>query len=169
MFHSSSRVWLAASALSHSADSFVAYLQQHQFEAATIQVYVYVLGHFWRWLTEQRLTLSAFDDLLVKHFISEHLSECRCPTPCQRGKPTARAALAHLLKVLRDSGWISAPLLGPSAIREELTRFDAYMDGIAGLAAATRTSGRMWVRKYLLDRFDDGPVRIDRLKPGDVA
>ena len=169
MFHSSSRVWLAASALSQSVDPFLAYLKQHQFEATTVQVYVHVIGHFGRWLSEQRLTLSAIDELLVERFISVHLSECRCPTPCQRGKPTARAALAHLLKVLRDSGWISAPLLGPSAIHEELARFDAYMDGIAGLAAATRTSRRMWVRKFLLDRFDDGPIRIDRLKPGDVA
>ena len=41
MFHSSSRDWLAASVLSQSADSFVAYLQERQFGAATVQVYVH--------------------------------------------------------------------------------------------------------------------------------
>lgn len=169
MFHSSSREWLAASALSQSADSFVAYLQDHQFEAATVQVYVHVFGHFGRWLTEQRLALPAIDELLVKRFVAEHLPECRCPDPCQRGKPSVRAALAHLLQVLRDRGLISSPLLGPPAIHEELTNFDAYLGGIAGLTTATRTSRRMWVRKFLLDRFGDGPIRIGRLKPGDIA
>jgi integrase len=43
------------------------------------------------------------------------------------------------------------------------------LDGIAGLTAATRTSRRMWIRKFLLDRFGDGPIRIDRLKPRDIA
>jgi integrase/recombinase XerD len=169
MFHSLSREWLAASALSRSAGPFVAHLRQHQFEAATVQVYVHVIGHFGRWLTEQHLTLSAIDELLVKRFVTEHLPECRCPAPCQRGKPATRAALAHLLKVLRGSGLISTPVLAPSAIHEELENFEAYLDGIAGLAAATRTSRRMWVRKFLLDRFGDGPIRIGRLKPGDVA
>jgi len=79
MFHSSSREWLAASVLSQSADSFVAYLQEHQFEAATVQVYLHVAGHFGRWLTEQHLPLSAIDELLVDRFVVEHLPECRCP------------------------------------------------------------------------------------------
>ncbi len=169
MFHSSSRDWLAASALSQSADSFVAYLQERQFGAATVQVYVHVVGHFGRWLTEQRLPLSAIDELLVERFVAGHLPGCRCPAPCQRGKSTVRAALAHLLGVLRDGRLISTPLLGPPAIHEELTTFDAYLGGIAGLTAATRTSRGMWVRKFLLDRFGDGPIRIDRLKPGDIA
>jgi integrase len=169
MFHSSSREWLAASVLSQSADSFVAYLQEHQFEAATVQVYLHVAGHFGRWLTEQRLPLSAIDELLVDRFVVEHLPECRCPAPCQRRKPNIRAAVAHLLEVLRNRGLISTPLLGPLAVHEELTDFDVYLDGIAGLATATRTSRRMWVRKFLLDRFGNGPIRIDRLKPGDIA
>jgi integrase len=71
--------------------------------------------------------------------------------------------------MLRDGGLISTPLLGPPAIHEELTNFDAFLDGIAGLTAATRTSRRMWVRKFLLDRFGDGPIHIDRLEPGDIA
>jgi hypothetical protein len=104
MVHSTSREWLAASALSQSADSFVAYLRRHQFEAATGQVYVHVVGHFGRWLTEQLLPLSAIDELLVKRFVAERLPECRCPAPCQRGKPNVRAALAHLLEGANGDG-----------------------------------------------------------------
>ena len=169
MFHSSSREWLAASALSQSADSFVAYLRKRQFGEATVHVYVHVVGHFGLWLTEHRLPVSAIDEVLIERFVTEHLPECRCPAPCQRGEPTVRAALVHLTEVLRDTRLISTPLLGPPAIHEELTNFDAYLDGIAGLAPATRISRQMWVRKFLLDRFGDGPIRIDRLKPGDIA
>lgn len=169
MFHSSSQQWLATSVLSQSAAPFVAYLQEHRFHPGTVKTYLHCIGHFARWLTAQRIPLLSIDEALIERFVTEHLPGCQCPTPCQRAEVGMRAALARLLRVLRANHCIAGPRLGPPAIHDELERFDAHLDSIGGLAPATRVSRRMWVRKFLLDRFGDGPVSVGQLKPGDIA
>ena len=105
----------------------------------------------------------------MERFVTQHLPSCRCPAPCQRTEAGMRAALAHLLRLLRASHCIAGPPLGPPAIHAELERFDAHLDSVGGVAPATRISCRMWVRKFLLDRLGDGPVSVGWLKPGDIA
>jgi integrase len=83
---------------------------------------------------------------------------------------SVRPALAHLLHVLRVDGRISGPqALVPHPIQDELERFNAHLDAVCGLAPATRTSRRMWVGKFLVDRFGSTPVELDRIKPGDIV
>ena len=81
-----------------------------------------------------------------------------------------RPALAHLLLVLRGEGRISQ-LQGvvPQTIQDELDRFSAHLDAVCGLASATRISRRMWVGKFLVDRFGDTPIEIDRIQPADIV
>lgn len=170
MFLSSSREWLAASVLSQSADAFVGYLQHHRFGSVTVRAYVHSIGHFARWLTEQRVPLSSIDEVLMERFVTEHLPSCKCPAPCQRTEGGLRAAFVHLLRVLRANGCISGPaLLAPQAIHDELECFDAHLDSVRGLAPATRASRRMWARQFLLDCFGHGAIRLGRLKPCDIA
>lgn len=128
------------------------------------------VAHFAYWLTARQLPLNAIDELLVRGFVTEHLPECKCPTPCQRNVTGVRPALGHLLHVLRQEGRIAArrPLV-PSAIHDELERFDAHLDGVCGLAPATRVSRRMWVAKFLVDRFGSTPVEIARITPVDIV
>jgi integrase len=81
-----------------------------------------------------------------------------------------RPALAHLLYVLREEDRIAGPqVLVPPAIHDELKRFDAHLDAICGLAPATRISRRMWVAKFLADRFGCTPVKFGRIKPSDIV
>jgi integrase len=70
---------------------------------------------------------------------------------------------------LRDEDSIAGPKpLVPSAINDELERFDAHLDAVCGLAPATRVSRRMWVAKFLVDRFGSSPVEVGKIKPSDV-
>lgn len=57
----------------------------------------------------------------------------------------------------------------PQTIQDELDRFNAHLDAVCGLASATRTSRRMWVRKFLVDRFGSAPIEIDRIQPADIV
>jgi hypothetical protein len=83
---------------------------------------------------------------------------------------SVRPALAHLLQVLRVEGRISGPLAPvPGPIQDELERFNAHLDAVSGLAPATRTSRRMWVGRFLVDRFGSTPIGLDRIKPGDIV
>ena len=114
--------------------------------------------------------MRSIDEFLAHRFVTEHLPACNCPGPCQRNVSGVRPALAHLLHVLRGEGRISGPrLLGPQAIRDELERFNAHLDTVCGLAPATRTSRRMWVGKFLVDRFGRTPIEVDRIKSGDIV
>ena len=126
--------------------------------------YVHVVGHFSLWLTNRYLSLSDINGVLVERFVAEHLVDCRCPAPCQRGTPTVRAALGHLLRVLRDRYLISPPSVDPSDIDRELSCFDAHMKGVAGLADATRVS-RMDVASEVSDWMYQSRTRWHRADP----
>ena len=83
---------------------------------------------------------------------------------------SVRPALVHLLHVLREEDRVAEPRRpAPQAIHEELERFDAHLDDTCGLALATRISRRMWVRKFLHERFGSSPIAVERLKPVDIA
>jgi len=169
MFASSSRAWLSASVLNPSADAYVGYLRQHGYCFGSIRAYLHAVGHFAHWLTQQRIPLDRIDEALVRRFLARHLPTCRCPRPCKRGVHEVRAALKHLLRVLRHQGRIAGPSTTiPAALRDELDRFEAYLDEVCGLATSTRASRRRWVRKFLRSRFGRRPLEITLLTPRDL-
>jgi integrase/recombinase XerD len=170
MFSSSRRQWLGASVLSPSVDAYAGYLQRHRYRASTVRTYIHSVGHFAYWLTEQRIPLRGLDEWLVRRFATEHLPSCTCPGPRQCSAHQVRAALAHLLRVLRTDGSISAPRVAlPQAIHDELERFNVHLEQVCGLALATRTSRRMWVGKFLVDRFDGAPIQVDEITARDIV
>lgn len=61
-------------------------------------------------------SMSALDELVVKQFLTEHLPHCVCIEPVARDFHDLRAALGHLLVVLREQGAIPLP---PSLIGQE--------------------------------------------------
>jgi site-specific recombinase XerD len=145
-------------------------LQDHRYCPATVRAYLHSVEHFAHWMTKRRVLLRSIDELLVHRFVTEHLPACNCSSPCQRNVSAVRPALAHLLQVLRGEGRISElQALVPQTIQDELDRFNAHLDAVCGLASATRTSRRMWVGKFLVDRFGSAPIEIDRIQPADVV
>lgn len=169
MFPSSSRTWLSVSVLGPSADAYVGYLRQHGYCFGSTRAYLHAVGHFARWLTQQRIPLDRIDEALVRRFLTRHLPVCRCPRPCKRGAHEVRAALKHLLRVLRHQGRIAGPSTTiPATLREELDRFEAYLDEVCGLATSTRARRQHWVCKFLRSRFGTRPLEITRLTPRDL-
>jgi integrase/recombinase XerD len=170
MFIPAYRACLGSSVLIQSADAYVGYLQNQQYGPATIRGYLHGVEHFARWVTLRRIPLSAIDETLTHQFVAEHLPVCRCPDPCQRSVTAVRPALAHLLHVLREEGYLLQPkTLHSPAIQDELARFDHYLNSACGLASATRTSRRQWVGRFLVDQFGSSPIDMDRIKPADIV
>jgi integrase/recombinase XerD len=162
--------WLGTSVLGRSADAYVGYLHRHGFCAGTVQAHTGSVSHFAYWLTECRVQLSDVDEALVHQFVTEHLPDCACPGRWQRTGSEMRAALAHLLLVLRAEGRIPAARIpAPPAIHGELERYDSYLAEICGLAPATRISRRLWVGKFLADRFGASPVELRQISPRDIV
>ena len=98
---------LRSSVLSKSVDAYVGYLQRQQYRPAVIRIYLRGVEHFARWVTRRRVPLRSIDESLTHQFLTEHLPACRCPGRCLRTFIAVRAALVHLLHVLRIEGYIS--------------------------------------------------------------
>lgn len=159
-----------SSILSQCADAYVGYLQQQQYRSTVIRVYLRSVEHFASWVARQRVPLRSIDESLTRRFVTEHLPACRCPDPCLRTVITVRAALARLLHVLRMEGYLpEREAMIPPAIRDELERFDAYLDSVRGLTPATRASRRQWVSRFLTDFFALAPIDIGRIQPHDMV
>ena len=164
------RTLLSASVLSPSVASYTAYLQRRGYSPSITVAYLHAVGHFAHWLTETRLTARRLDESVVSRFLATHLPTCQCPGRCQRTVVVVRAALGHLLHVLRADGRIPARRVGPSpAIHDELERFTSHLEHVCGLVGKTRAGRRWWVAQFLADRFGRGPIAVDRLTRTDIA
>ena len=161
---------LGSSVLSQSVEAYVGYLEHQQYHPAVIRIYLRGVEHFARWVTWRQVPLRAIDESLTRQFLTDHLPACQCPDRCLRTSIAVRAALVHLLHVLRAEGYISErEVLIQPAICTELERFDDYLGSVCGLTVATRSSRRQWVSRFLADLFALGPIDIDRIHPHHIV
>lgn len=63
--------------------------------------YIASVVHFGEWLQATGQAVSAVDEKAVARFLSEHLPSCTCRRPVPQGLITNRAALNHLVRLLR--------------------------------------------------------------------
>jgi site-specific recombinase XerD len=79
-----------------------------------------------------------------------------------------RAALGHLLRILRQQGVIAEPSAHSDYIAEELYRFDQYMFKTRGLSTGTRRVLLLTVQRLLLFKFPNRAIVFEELEPADV-
>ncbi len=166
--HPTHKAWLLNSALAPHVDAFNERLRRGRYAASTNSGYVSGIAHFARWMTQQDLPVQSLDKHAVKQFLNEHLPCCDCPSPVLRVRRDLRAALGHLLEVLREQGVIPIPPPPTGDIAGELRRYDEHMNNARGLAAITRRNRLRTVQRLLLCKFADRPVVFAELQPIDV-
>jgi integrase/recombinase XerD len=119
---------------------------------------------------KRKIGLRRINEALVQRFITVHLPACDCAGRCRKKQDaTVSAALRHLLRVLRLKGYIP-PCVGsvPTAVQEELDRFDNYLERVCGLASKTRLLRLHYLGKFLPRVFKRGPIDLALLKPRDI-
>jgi integrase/recombinase XerC len=79
-----------------------------------------------------------------------------------------RAALGHLLVVLRAAGAIAPKGLDTTAVGQELRCYDQYMAQVRGLAAKTREGALRLIGLLLRKHFGDGAVQFGAITPEHV-
>jgi site-specific recombinase XerD len=162
------RAWLENSILQPYVSRYGEHLNHRRYAPSTQRVYLCCVAHFAHWLTGERYTLNALDKAVVVRFLSEHIPTCTCPYPVRRLRHELRAALAHLLGVLKANGiGVQDPALG-SFIEQELARFDDHMRDVWGLAEATRRRRGMVVDKFLRAHFSDQPIVISMVSAASI-
>ena len=105
--HATPNAWLTNSVLAPHLDAFIAYLQSGRYAAGTTSGYLRGIAHFAYWMTQNDLPVQALDERTVEQFLIDHLSHCDCPRPVMCTYRDLRAALGHLLRVLRQQGVIA--------------------------------------------------------------
>ncbi|MER8905888.1 hypothetical protein [Mesorhizobium sp. M0772] len=111
--------------------------------------------------------MASIDEAAGKRFLHHHLPVCDCPYPTRRLPHELRAAISHLLAILRSEGAISEAT-NDNEYCEELTAFVAYMRDVGGLAHNTRTSRSRILRRFFQQQFPDGVISITSLAPSRV-
>ena len=101
----------------------------------------------------------------VRHFLFEHLADCKCPGRVQRGEVTVRSALNHLLTMVAEIGLRPPEAKLATHIDTELREFCGYASNVCGLAPATLVSRRQWIGRFLADKFPKGGIEFSRLGP----
>ena len=166
--HSTSQAWLRNSALAPHVDAFVAHLGSGRYATNTTKSYIAGIAHFARWMTQCCLPLQMLDEHSVDQFLGNHLARCDCPSPVLRDLRDLRAALHHLLDVLRKQGVIAERPSPTGHIADELRRYDEHMLKARGLSSGTRRGRLRTVERLLLYKFANRPVVIGELHPDDV-
>lgn len=120
--------------------------------------------HLSMWMKQTRKRLADVDEDLVAEFVGLHLPDCRCATSA-RHPITVRAALGHLLVVLRAADAIAPKPLDTTAVGQELRRYDQYMEQVRGLAAKTREGALRLVQALLRKHFGDDAIQFEIVTP----
>jgi hypothetical protein len=77
-----SEQWFAQTALELSADSYVQYLTERGYAAATVRAYFRSVAHFSHWFARQRADLAHLSEGLIDRFLDRHLPRCQCAPRC---------------------------------------------------------------------------------------
>ena len=166
--HSTSKAWLHNSVLAPHIDAFTTHFENGRYATNTTNSYFAGIAHFARWMTQTCLPLQMLDEHAVDQFLSHHLARCDCPPPVMRNLRDLRAALHHLLDVLRKQGVIDEASPPTGYIADELHLYDEHMLKAIGLSSGTRRGRLRTVERLLLYKFANRPIVIGELHPDDV-
>ena len=120
--------------------------------------------HLSKWMKDAHKRLTDVDEGLATEFVEHHLPGCRCETSARHPR-TVRAALGHLLVVLRAANAIAPRLLDMTEVGQELRRYDQYMEQVRGLAPKTREGALRLVEALLRQHFGDDAIRFEFITP----
>ena len=166
--HPTPQAWLRDSALAPYVNAYAVYLSQGRYSASATSRYITCIAHFAHWTMQGFVPVHLIDEKTVRQFLDEHLPNCNCHWPVVRVYRDLRAALGHLVIVLRAQGAISMIAEPTGPIADELHRYDDHMRGARGLADGTRRRQLRTIGRLLLHKFADRPVVISKLQPADV-
>jgi site-specific recombinase XerD len=141
--------------------TFATSLLEYGYTDGTVDSKLWLLGDLERWLRRTKLAVTNLDEQLLEAFL-KHKQRVR------RGEPkTLQQFLDHLRrravvpgrKVVRDT----------SPLADIMTRYETYLRSERGLVTATILNYQDFVRKFLLERFREGPFRLREVKPSAIS
>ena len=139
-------------------DAFAAHLVACGYASTTVRSQLRLLGEFNRWLIRHRCGVRELDNELVDTFVKGSKRHGRV----HRGHA---ATLHQFLAHLRARGELaaSAPVVDQSPIGQLQRAYAQYLTTERGLAPVTVADYVDVLRRFLTDRFANGPVELGTL------
>ena len=145
--------------------SFAASLRDGGYRQSTVQAKLRLLLELGQWLGRNDLPVGALEEGLVGAFLEERRQEGRCAG--------SQAASAHqFLEHLRSHRVVAAarpPVLAQSALESLLGQYEEHLRAERGLSTATVVNYLPLVRRFLRERFGEGPLLLRELTPADSS
>lgn len=141
---------LRGGVLGAALDDLAAHLCARGHALTTVQTYVRGAGHLSYWLGVERIPPASLTEETVRDFVQKHLPECRCQVPFGEPVSDLRAAMGHLLLVLRRSGRVApARSAEPRPADATVKAFEAHLRGTRGATSKTCGEYSRYVREFL--------------------
>lgn len=156
---------LRASSLGTVADALAERLTHHRLSWVVVERHLRASAHFARWL-DRRGGIPARSS--VRAFLFGHLPRCRCRERTHHTRIDVRAALGHLVAVLRSVQRFDEEVQPRGPIDDEVDRFDTYLVTILGAATSTRARRRLDTREFLTSVFPGRAILPTRIRAADV-
>jgi site-specific recombinase XerD len=127
----------------------------------TIRSKLGLLADFGRWFGQTGLAVTHLDERLVEAFVN-HRQQVR------RGD---LKTLEQFLDHLRKRGVVPARKLvcDRSPLAHILNRYEKYLRSERGLVTVTILHYQSFVRRFLVERFREGPFLLREVKPSDIS
>lgn len=139
-------------------DSFTERLAGLGYAAATVRSQLTLLGHLDQWMARRRCGVVDLNDQIVDAFIEDRVRR----KEVHRGDA---ATVHHFLEHLRGQRVVGSPALmvdeSPLGLLQR--HYEQYLTSERGLASATVTNYRGFVRWFLTEQFGDGPMPLREL------
>lgn len=150
-------------ALGTYLDSFAAAVSAMGYQRSTVRWQLWLLRDLGRWLERRGVPVTELDESILERFVVW----CRRRGRVSRGDA---ATVQRFLGHLRAQGIVRPADVSraDSAIAQLLRRYEVYLKQERGLAPATVATYQPFVHRFLIERFGNGPLLLERLGPSDL-
>jgi integrase/recombinase XerD len=144
--------------------AFAASLREDGYATVTMQSKVGLLADFSQWLARQSISVTELDERRADAFIRRRQRKGRV---CRGERETLRQFLAHM----RSRGAVPSLVstCDTSPLAAILNRYEKHLRSERALVTATVVNYVPFARRFLVDRFQQGPVLIRDLKAVDIS
>jgi site-specific recombinase XerD len=154
---------LRANPIGSHLDGFTAWLAQRGYAWTTIRQHVWALAAFGRWLHRRGRSVRN-----LRRRDGDAFCRRRCAVP-RRVRDTA--AVGRFLAYLEAAHLIPvpAPVIDRSPLAQLHARYAAYLQHDRALSPLSAPRHWFVLRRFLVERFGDGPIALRDLRPDDVT
>ncbi len=152
---------LEDSPLGSHLQAYATWLVEDGYADETIRSKLKLLGDFGRWLGRTGLTVAHLEEGHVSAFVKQR----------QQVRRGDLRTLEQLLEHLRKSAVIPdrEPVRDQSPSADILSRYEKHLRSERGLVTATVVNYQPFIRRFLVDRFREGPFLFGQINASDIS